>query len=260
MSHYYEKTKSGVEARHFVPMSARPKELRPTRITDVRKWWKDGQMVVPSVTTVGNVLDKGALTNWLIEQHLKVAHGSTPGDESAEQWIRRIKGEAEIEMAKAPDAGTDMHTVLEAFFGGTDPEDKLLHQICYAVSDKVDELCGDVSWRTEEYFVDPLGYGGCADLVGDGWVIDYKTKQTADKFKPGKMAYDDHRMQLAAYRMGFGMPAARCANIFICLEDGKIDFHEHSQVDLFNGWEIFRHSLAIWKLRNGWPAEMSGGA
>lgn len=257
MAHYYAKTDKGVEARHFVQMASRD-ELRPTRITDVKKWWREGQTVVPSVTTVLNVLDKGALTNWLIEQHLKAAHLQSILGESQEQFIRRIKSAAEMEMAKAPDAGTDMHKVLEKAMQGDRPDDPLLFDICATVEAKLKTL--DSPWDCERYFTHPTGYGGCADLVGQGWVIDYKTKQTADKFKPGKMAYDDHRMQLAAYRMGFGMPQARCANIFICLEDGAIDFHEHSQDELSHGWQIFQHALAIWQLRNGWPAELAEAA
>jgi len=101
-------------------------------------------------------------------------------------------------------------------------------------------------------------YGGQVDLIAPNaflidqpnWIIDYKTKQTADKFKPGKMVYDEHGMQLAAYRKGLKLPRARCANVFICLEDGQIDFHEHKEEELQKGWEMFQCCLKLWQLQN----------
>jgi hypothetical protein len=86
-------------------------------------------------------------------------------------------------------------------------------------------------------------------LISDNWVIDFKTKQEASKFKPGKMAYDEHRLQLAAYRMGLDVPNARCANVFICLEDGQVDFQEHLQLDLKKAELIFTHCVEIWHLK-----------
>ena len=64
MAHYYEKLPSGeVIPRHYVKMSKNPSKLRPTRITDVRKAAKEGNVWVPSVTTVQDILAKPALVN-----------------------------------------------------------------------------------------------------------------------------------------------------------------------------------------------------
>src|SRR5690606_38222658 len=71
--HFYEQTETGVEARHFVPLVSRPQEIRPTRISDVRKWWAQGREVYPSVTTVLQVLAKPGLQNWIVDQHLRQA-------------------------------------------------------------------------------------------------------------------------------------------------------------------------------------------
>ena len=97
----------------------------------------------------------------------------------------------------------------------------------------------------------PMGFGGQVDLHNVQWVIDFKSKTTADKFKPGKMAYDEHRIQLSAYRIGLDMPTARCANVFISLEDGQVDFHEHTEAELDKGWRLFQHALSIWQIQNG---------
>lgn len=257
MAHFYEPTESGVEARHFVPMATRPGDLRPTRITDVRKWWKQGRTVVPSVTTVLNVLDKAALVNWKVDQHLfqavdLVAECSGNFNFTPEDFIQEVKRRTELEMDKAPQAGTDIHKVLEDFMrDGTVAEGA--ETICENVAAALMRHCGTQQWECEKRFASPLGFGGCIDLSSADWKVDYKTKQTADKFKPGKMAYPDHSRQLAAYRVGDNTPNARCANIFICIETGEVDFHEHAEDQLNNGWAVFEHALAIWQLINDYP-------
>lgn len=260
--HAYEKAEDGlVEPRHFVNMTSRPDELRPTRITDLRKWWKDGRLVCPSVTEALNILNKYGLNVWKIDQHLFQAHQLDPSQfASREEYLAEVKRLTELELDKAPTAGTDLHDKLEQFVKGTLPKDDEDYGRCLNVQSYVYEYTGikPSGWEAEVKFVSRMGYGGCADLVATNgsWVIDYKTKQLAKKFKVGKMAFDEHRSQLAAYREGLGMPKARCANVFVCLETGEVDFHEHTEHELQHGWEIFQHALAIWKLKNNFPTEM----
>ena len=246
--------------RHFVLNAKQSKEqgkevLRPTRITDVRKWLKEGQNVAPSVTTAMDVLAKHALINWKIEQHIEQAYLLDPANYQ-HSWmyqdaVRRNTDEA---MEKAPQAGTDFHKEAELFMSSSVVDESLFthFDLLHKANDLLYEKTESDIWNTEINFVSQLGYGGQVDLTNsEDWVIDYKTKQLAEKFKPGRMAYDDHRIQLAAYREGIGMPKARCANVFVCLEDGQIDFHEHKEEDLQKGWSIFQHALAIWKLQAG---------
>lgn len=261
MSHYYEKLFDGtVEACHYVPMSSRPDELRPTRITDVRKWWNEGRKVEPSFTTVADVLNKAALINWKIDQHLiqawKTASVLTPTGwgKGLDYFIPEVKRLTELQMDKAPSAGTDFHGSLEKYIQDLLPPEHEHYELCVKVFLRIykETQVDPLLWRPEVKFVSDMGYGGMVDLNDNElWVIDYKTKQTADKFKPGKMAYDEHIMQLASCRMGLNLPNARCANAFVCLENGQIDFHEHSEEKLGRGWHLFQHALAIWQLQNG---------
>lgn len=259
MGHYYERDGESVEPRHFVPMASRPDELRPTRITDVRKWWKDGRLVVPSVTTVLDTLNKWGLNNWRIDQHLLVAH-DMPQGLSVEEYLAEVKRRTEMEMDKAPSAGTDFHAAIEAYVSD-EPVPEGMGELCDRVWAETEKhLPPHYDYGAEVRFASELGFGGCTDLVAysqqtnaDYWIIDYKTKREASKFKPGKMAYDEHRMQLAAYREGLELGNARCANVFVCLEDGQVDFHEHTEKDLIRGWQMFSHALEIWKLQNNYP-------
>ena len=105
-------------------------------------------------------------------------------------------------------------------------------------------------FKSETSFVHGSGFAGKVDLhCAPGWVVDFKTKNSCDKWKPGKMAYPEMAMQLAAYRVGLGLHNARCANIFICLEDGAVEFHEWDNAELDKQFANFADLLRIW-LRN----------
>ncbi len=58
-------------------------------------------------------------------------------------------------------------------------------------------------------------------------------------------------MQLAAYRVGLGVPNARCANVFVSRNvPGLVVVKEWPLEDLTTGWEMFMHLLAFWQLKN----------
>ena len=64
-------------------------------------------------------------------------------------------------------------------------------------------------------------------------------------------------MQLAAYRQGFNMPKARCANVFVGYKmvNGNPSFTgvkvvEHEPDDLERYWLMFTKLLEFWQLKN----------
>ena len=254
--HYYEELNTGeVIPQHYVPMTSNPDKLRPTRITDVRKWIKENRLVVPSVTTVLGIINKHSLNTWKINQHIQTCFDYLDDEEinmipSLVEYISEIKRITELRLEEAPTAGTDFHKLMQSYltepeFQGTDDERQLCAKVAKVLTDKCYNM--NSQYFVEENFVCEEGYGGQIDLrVDDRWIIDYKTKQTKDKFKPGKMAYSDHSRQLAAYRYAKA-PKAKCANIFVCLENGEIDFHVHSEKDLNNGLIVFMNTLNIWE-------------
>jgi hypothetical protein len=111
-------------------------------------------------------------------------------------------------------------------------------------------------WLTERAFASPLSYGGKVDLhcVPDehaplGIVLDAKSKDFGPDDKVE--GYDEHLMQLAAYRHGLGLPHARCANVFASRSHiGLVKVVEWSEEELVNGWEMFQSLLRYWKLKN----------
>jgi hypothetical protein len=120
------------------------------------------------------------------------------------------------------------------------------------VGEEVKKIFGEPTWISEKSFACELGFGGKLDLHtadGDGVVIDFKTKEFTD---PAKVdAYDEHLMQLAAYRLGLNLPQARCANIFVSVtEPGLVVTKEWSEEDLQRGEEMFFHLLKYWQAKN----------
>jgi hypothetical protein len=84
---------------------------------------------------------------------------------------------------------------------------------------------------------------------GGGIVVDTKTKEFDD---PEKVeAYDENLMQLAAYRVGLGLPMARCANIFVSRNrPGLVKIIAWSEDDLKRGFDMFTNLLSYWMLKN----------
>lgn len=259
--HFYELLNDGeIKSQHYVPMATRPDEIRPTRVSDVKKMIEQGRKLAPSVTTILDILNKFALNNWRIEQHLKVAFQKpckAHGNDGVEAYIKEIKRLTEIELDRAPQAGTDFHKLMEDYIRLIKSRLTVIHKKQPVQSKIVDlihektEISVDL-WRPEVNIFSDLGYAGQADLIIEGdetWFIDYKTKETAKKFKPGKMAFPNHAQQLAAYREVV-CRNARCVNVFVCLETGEIDWHEWKEEDLKKGFEVFKHCLAIYKLVN----------
>jgi hypothetical protein len=80
-------------------------------------------------------------------------------------------------------------------------------------------------------------------------VVDIKTKEFTDPDKVG--AYDENLMQLAAYRVGLGVPAARCANVFVSRNvPGLVVVKEWPLEQVETGWAMFMHLLSFWQLKN----------
>ena len=243
--HFY---KEKGEPFHYVPMTTK-EGLRPVTIRDVRKLWKDGTFCVPSVTTILNIYDKSGLNNWRIDQHLNQAYDLDKENLTIEEYRKEIKRLTAIELDKQTVAYCDFHKLMEDFVSGNMKDDED-YTLCQKVYETILNETGSKNFKAETNFSSEL-FGGQVDLHNDDWIIDYKTKQTADKFKPNKMAYDDHSMQLSAYRDGLNS-FARCANVFVCLEKGKplIDFHIHNEKELERGKELFDLATKAWHIKN----------
>lgn len=222
--------------------------LRATTLADARKIG-----LVPSVTTVLQVIAKPALTNWMVDQGILAAL-TLPRNatETEVEWLKRVKSDSQQQAKDAASEGNRIHDALELFYKGKDfPREYLPH--CNAVADHIADLFPHVNdWVAEESFSSILGFGGKIDLHSPrtGITVDFKGKD--GDFSDGKkLAYDQH-WQLAPYQRGKNLPLAPCANIFVSrTHPGKVASHVWTVDDITQGMAVFMAALQLWKAMKG---------
>lgn len=226
---------------------------RPTTLRDARK-----MDLVPSVTTILKVAAKPGLEQWKLEQMLLAAM-TLPQmpDEPEKAYIARIVADSKETGKQAAELGTRIHESIESWFDGN--KDVLYKESAMAFEEAIFNHFKThpfQEWLTERSFCDPLGFGGKVDLycrpdesAPTGIVLDAKTKDFGPDDKID--AYDEHLLQLAAYRHGLGIPHARCANVFVSRTNPSlVRVVEWSEEDLVRGWEMFQCLIRYWKLKN----------
>jgi hypothetical protein len=226
---------------------------RPTTLRDARK-----MNLVPSVTTILKVAAKPGLEAWKNEQMLLAALTLPRVEGETEQaLIARIVADSKESAKSAAEKGTRIHESIESWMAGS--RDTAHNEIALAFEEKLFEHFQThpcQPWKTEVAFSSNLGYGGKIDLycepdefAKDGIVADAKSKDFGPDDKVD--AYDEHLLQLAAYRHGLNLPYARCANVFVSrTHPGLVKVVEWSQEDLNRGWAMFQCLLQYWKLKN----------
>ena len=218
-------------------------KVRNTTLRDARE-----MNLVPSVTTILNVAAKPQLTQWLQKQVLLAALTLPKiNAESEDDYLARILEDSKEQGRAAADAGTDIHAAIEAFYRGEVWHKHQEH--VQACAKALDGHFGQQGWIAERSFGHELGYGGKVDLHCPGIVVDVKTKEFTD---PSKVdGYEDHRMQLAAYRVGLALPKARCANIFVSRSvPGLCVIKEWTAEELDEAWEMYYHLLRFWQIKH----------
>lgn len=237
--HWY--TTEGVP-RYEVPRSS-GKGTRATTLADAKKL-----KLVPSVTTVLTIAAKPMLERWKTEQAITAALTNPKLDtEDYTSWLRRIFSLSQEKSKVAADVGTYIHNNLESYYLN-EPIDEDIRHIIEPTIEIISENFPKLKLNPEVSFASERGFGGKIDISGKNVILDFKTKdkETVDS----SLVYEEHIMQLAAYRIGLKMPRARCFNIFISTRNGTGYLHEHTQEELKRGEKMFLHLLEYWKLLN----------
>jgi hypothetical protein len=221
-------------------------KMRNTTLRDAREL-----NLVPSVSGIINVAAKPALTVWLQEQAILAALTLPRQDGEPEYlWLKRVLSDSKQQGRDAADLGTEIHAAIQGFYEGRTAS-KYPHHVD-SCKKAIEAFYGARSWVCEKSFSHELGFGGKCDMFnadGDGIVIDIKTKDFKDLSKP--LAYDEHMLQLAAYRAGLGLPSAKCANVFVSRTNPDLaHVHEWAEDDIQKGWKMFQNLLNYWQLKN----------
>lgn len=147
--------------------------------------------------------------------------------------------------------GTSIHGSLElAYTGKPYPEEHKPHVVATVAA--ISEAFPDEVWASERSFGHAYGFGGKLDLSSSNVVIDFKTSAFGPEDK--KVGYDEHRMQLAAYAVGLGLPRNyRAANVFVSTTHlGHVKLIEWAREDLDDAWQMFTCLLKFWQTKNNY--------
>ena len=224
---------------------------RNTTLRDAKKLG-----LLPSVTTVLGVAAKPGLDRWKQEQAILAALTlpRLEGEEEAE-WLSRVLSDSKAQGKQAADRGSAIHAIIESFFDGI-----LLESIptyCRNIENALQAAYGARLWIPEQSASHTeLKFGGKVDLQAKadkvkgilGVVVDFKTKETPlEKVVP----YDDHIMQMAAYRELLGLEGARCGIMFVNGLTNEVKLCEIEEADLQKGLKCFFHLLRYYQLKSG---------
>lgn len=224
---------------------------RPATLRDARKIG-----LVPSVTTIIGCCAKPGLERWKLEQMMHAALTLPRGPEEPEaDWISRVWTDSKETAKKAAERGTAIHAAIQGHYEGEKTDPALALHIEAAVR-AVNEWAL-VDWRAERSFACRMGFGGKVDLSsyeeGTGHVLDFKTKE----FGPDAdlKTWDEHAMQLAAYREGLAYPDADCAIVYVSTtHPGLARLIQIPPDDLRKGWQMFCGLLDYWKAKTGFES------
>lgn len=230
-------------------VEAKDGSQRPTTLRDAKKMG-----LLPSVTTIIKAAANPGLEAWKLNQMMLAALTLPRSpDEPELSFISRVQADSREQARKAADRGTQVHSAIERFFDGQIEATSLPY--LEAVYKQVDKHFGTMTWAVEKSFGSELGFGGKIDLHsadGEGVVIDFKTKEFTSESLDKAKGFDEHVMQLAAYRMGLKLPKARCANLFVStVEPGLVVVREWSEEELERGWNMFSSLKDYWYAKSG---------
>jgi hypothetical protein len=240
VGHWY--SRSGKPC-HFIDT---PKGSRDATLRDARKLG-----LVPGFSGVTSVLSKPGLDKWKENQLLEAAWQESDEDDFP-AWCGKVKKLASERGNKARDRGLEIHDAIEEYIKTGLHKDFPMEFEPYivAVQSAIKDELG-LSLRAleaETTFSSPLGYGGMIDALKRSHpvLLDWKTKDKEFDEKT-KLVFDDHGMQLAAYREGIGLSDAVCANVFIS-PSANVRVEIWKEEELQRLYEKFLTCLKLWQL------------
>jgi len=219
---------------------------RNTTLRDARKL-----NFKPSVTMIAGQAAKPGLEHWKIDQHiLAVLTMPKIEGESESDYITRIKADAKEQAIKAAERGIWIHACIQAGFDREFDniiltEEAEIYWLCAV--DEIQKHTGHQQWEVETPFANDR-YGGKVDLHCQDYVIDIKTKDTTlDDVK----TWDEHHMQIAAYRHGLGLTRAKGGILFVSTKTVAAKLVWITEEELQRGLKMFNALTDFYYAKTG---------
>jgi hypothetical protein len=239
--HWYDR-----DGKPAYTVKAKDGSDRPATLRDARKL-----NLVPSVTTIIRCAAAPGLELWKANQLMMAALTLPRREGEAEkEWLSRVVHDSKEQARKAAERGTAIHAAIQGAFEDETPTPGFEPHIQGAMRE-IGDWFPDWNWVAERSFASPLGFGGKVDLCHGHaqFVLDFKTKEF-DTFQELK-TWDEHAMQLAAYRHGLGLEKARCAIVYVSSTvPGLAKLIEIPEEELQRGWTCFYSLLHFWQAKN----------
>jgi len=227
---YTQLTKAGTERKKILKAQA----------------YKDGA-VMGVTDIIGNVGGGEGVKIWYGNHALRVGlemgQSPMPANEDEKAVWKAMKDDLKARTTREADEGSAIHAAIEERLNAGAVSENEIHRTAQDEAERWLKEHGILPpYRSEHCFVhheQGLHFGGTADLVSPEWIVDFKTVE--DKGWGFRDPYAKEAAQMAAYRVGFGYPEAKCANVYFDRKTGGIvseKIWKESQVE--KGWELFQ--------------------
>jgi hypothetical protein len=169
------------------------------------------------------------------------------------EYIRRIIEDSREQAKTGSRLRHRIHAAVECYYQDRAFDPKFTPFV-EGVAAEIERLFGKRKWIAEHSFACQLGFGSKIDLhaLGPLVILDLKGKEFAEAPTPAnklRFHYDEHAMQLGAYRMALEAPTAVCGNVFFSRSvPGLVHIHLWESEELDRGWEQFKALLRYWQV------------
>ena len=231
-----------------VPNKSRPGELRPATVRDALAAGAE-----PSVSTILKAAAAPQLTRWMVEQALQSALTLPRLEgESLDDFKARALKDSQEQGRVARDRGTALHGAIERYLLCQTYDFEFAPHINSMVAALAAKGIDVTEGHSERSFCLPGQFGGKVDRHGAAYVLDFKGVDDAKI--GGRMGYDEHIRQLAAYRRGLGLPpGTRLLNAFIGRTDGACMVREWTAAEEAKAWREFHALMLFYRASKGFP-------
>ena len=213
---------------------------------------KDARLLdlVPSVTTVANIIKYTGLEIWKDNQILEAAWKNRADDITFEAWTEKILEQADEVSSTAATTGGDIHDAIDHYLktGKFEGKYEAWQRSFFDWWRKQDWYEKLEKMLTEQHIPTDFGYGGRFDIwVEPNIVIDIKTQDS--KGKPFNF-YRSWGRQLSAYAQA--LKADRLISVVLDSKEptkiGSCEWSKEYPVLL----EEFKATLLLWGSENNW--------